>query len=115
LDSTNVIDRPAATGIADLALDHQQFLGSSLAEIAAEKAGIAKPAVPLVSLAQPPEAEEAIARIAAERGAPLLLMGRDWTLDPDINSIHSRPNHRPNPIPTCSIIPMPVKVPLPPT
>src|SRR4030095_15470315 len=48
LDATNVIERPLVTGIAALGIDHQQFLGASLAEIAAEKAGIAKPGVPLV-------------------------------------------------------------------
>ena len=81
LDATNVIDRPVVCGIASVALDHQQFLGTTLAAIAAEKAGIAKPGVPLVSVAQPAEAEEAIAAAAAERGAPLLLEGRDWALD----------------------------------
>ena len=81
LDATNVVARPAVTGIASVGLDHQQFLGTTLAAIAAEKAGIAKPGVPLVSVAQPAEAEEAIAAAAAERGAPLLLEGRDWALD----------------------------------
>jgi len=84
LDATNVIERPIATGIAAVGIDHQQFLGSSLAEIGAEKAGIAKHGVPLVVLAQPPEAEAAIERIALERGAPMLLEGRDWALDPTL-------------------------------
>jgi dihydrofolate synthase/folylpolyglutamate synthase len=81
LDATNVIDRPLVTGIASIGMDHQQFLGHTLGEIAGEKAAIAKPGVPLVSLAQPAEAEAAIARVAAERGAPLLLEGRDWHVD----------------------------------
>ena len=84
LDATNVIDRPLVTGIASLALDHQQFLGSDIVSIAREKAGIAKHGVPLVSLAQPADAEAAIASVAAERGAPLLLEGRDWTVDPSL-------------------------------
>jgi dihydrofolate synthase/folylpolyglutamate synthase len=81
LDATNVIDRPLVTGIASIGMDHQQFLGHTLGEIAGEKAAIAKRGVPLVSLAQPAEAEAAIARVAAERSAPLLLEGRDWHVD----------------------------------
>jgi dihydrofolate synthase/folylpolyglutamate synthase len=81
LDATNVVDRPLVNGIASIGMDHQQFLGHTLGEIAGEKAAIAKPGVPLVSLAQPPEAEAAILRVAAERGAPLLLEGRDWHVD----------------------------------
>jgi dihydrofolate synthase/folylpolyglutamate synthase len=96
LDSTNVIDRPAVTGIASIALDHQQFLGSTLAEIAAEKAGIAKRGVPLASLAQPAEAEAAIVAVAAERGATLLLEGRDWTVDPDFKPGIAGPHQRRN-------------------
>ena len=84
LDATNVVERPLVTGIASLGLDHQQFLGSDIVSIAWEKAGIAKRGVPLVSLAQPPAAEAAIAEAAAERGTTLLLEGRDWKLDPGL-------------------------------
>ncbi|MES2119257.1 MAG: bifunctional folylpolyglutamate synthase/dihydrofolate synthase [Pseudomonadota bacterium] len=84
LDATNVVDRPLVTGIASIGIDHQAFLGETLSEIAAEKAGIAKRSVPLVSLAQPAEAEAVIERAAAEAGAPLLLEGRDWTFDPGL-------------------------------
>ena len=84
LDATNVIERPLVTGIASLGLDHEHFLGSDIVSIAREKAAIAKAGAPLVSLAQPPEAEAAIAEVAARRGAPLLLEGRDWTVDPDL-------------------------------
>ena len=86
LDATNVIERPLACGIAALGIDHQQFLGASLVEIAAEKAGIAKPGVPLVALAQQPEAEAAIQRMAEERSAPVFLEGRDWDIDPTLRS-----------------------------
>src|SRR4029078_249909 len=72
LDATNIIDRPLVCGIASVGLDHQQFLGSSLDVIAAEKAAIAKPGVPLVSLAQAPDAEQAIAAVAAQMGTQLL-------------------------------------------
>jgi len=84
LDATNVIDRPAVCGIASLGLDHQTFLGTTISEIAGEKAAIAKPGVPLVSLAQPLEAEAAIMRVAGEKSAPLLLEGRDWQADPTL-------------------------------
>ena len=86
LDATNVIAQPLACGIAALGIDHQQFLGTSLAEIAGEKAGIAKPGVPLVVLAQPAEAEAAILRAAEERGATVHLEGRDWIVDPTLRS-----------------------------
>ena len=86
LDATNVIERPLVCGIAAVGIDHQQFLGSSLAEIAGEKAGIAKAGVPLVSLAQPCDAEAAILRVAGERGAPVLLEGREWSIDPTLRS-----------------------------
>jgi dihydrofolate synthase/folylpolyglutamate synthase len=92
LDATNVVDRPAVTGIASVALDHQQFLGTTLAAIAAEKAGIARPGVPLVSVAQPSEAAAAIAAVAADRGAPLLLEGRDWALDPTLEPVLAGPH-----------------------
>ncbi|HET7708914.1 MAG TPA: folylpolyglutamate synthase/dihydrofolate synthase family protein [Sphingomicrobium sp.] len=81
LDATNVIDRPLVTGIASLGLDHQQFLGDDMRVIAGEKSGIARPGVPLVCLAQDPEAEAEIIRIAGNRGAPLRLEGRDWLHD----------------------------------
>jgi len=84
LDATNVIERPLVTGIASLGLDHEHFLGSDIVSIAREKAGIAKRGVPLVSLAQLPEAEAVITEVAAGRGAPLLLEKRDWTIDPDL-------------------------------
>ena len=84
LDATNIVEHPLVTGIASLGLDHQQFLGSDIVSIAREKASIAKPGVPLVSLAQSAEAEAAIADVAAERDAPLLLEGRDWALDPQM-------------------------------
>src|SRR6476619_8120335 len=53
LDATNVIADPAATGIAQLGIDHQAFLGDTILQIAREKAGIAKPGRPLVVLDYP--------------------------------------------------------------
>ena len=84
LDATNVIENPLVCGIASIGFDHQQFLGSTLAGIAAEKAAIAKPGVPIVSLAQQSEAEQSIAAVAEAVGARLLLEARDWNLDPTL-------------------------------
>ncbi len=81
LDATNVVAHPLVCGIANIGIDHERFLGDRIEGIAAEKAGIAKSGVPLVTLAQLPAVESAIARVAAGNGAPLLLQSRDWTFD----------------------------------
>ena len=78
LDATNVVDRPAATVITPVSIDHQQYLGDTLAEIAFEKAGILKRGVPCVVGPQPEEAMEAITRQAERIGAPLLAHGQHW-------------------------------------
>lgn len=78
LDATNIVERPLITAIANLALDHQQFLGHGLTDIAAEKAGIAKAGIPLVTQLYPPEVGSEVARIAGEHGAPLLARGGAW-------------------------------------
>jgi dihydrofolate synthase/folylpolyglutamate synthase len=78
LDATNIVERPCVTAIAGLGLDHQQFLGRRLADIAGEKAGIAKAGVPLVTQAYPRSASERIARIAADAGAHWLPRGGAW-------------------------------------
>ncbi|REK09925.1 MAG: bifunctional folylpolyglutamate synthase/dihydrofolate synthase [Planctomycetota bacterium] len=77
LDSTNVC-RPLVSVITSISLDHTQQLGSTLAAIAAEKAGIIKPGVPVVSGVQAPEPRDVIAKIAAERGCLLVEFGRDF-------------------------------------
>lgn len=71
LDATNVLS-PSVTAITSIGHDHQQYLGSTLAEIAAEKAGIIKPGVPVVLGALPREANAVIERMAHERGAPII-------------------------------------------
>ena len=65
LDATNVVARPALTILTPIALDHQAFLGETLAAIAAEKAGILKPGTPCVSARQPDEAASVIRRVLA--------------------------------------------------
>ncbi|WP_066795348.1 bifunctional folylpolyglutamate synthase/dihydrofolate synthase [Sphingomonas soli] len=78
LDATNVIQRPAVTGIAQLGVDHQSFLGDTAEAIAAEKAGIAKPDVPLVTMAYPDPIALTVAAIAATGGAPVQAAGDAW-------------------------------------
>jgi dihydrofolate synthase/folylpolyglutamate synthase len=75
LDATNVV-KPAATVITNIGLDHTQILGDTHALIAAEKAGIIKPGIPLFTAANHPEAFAVIERIARERSAPLARVKR---------------------------------------
>ena len=70
-DATNVIT-PAVCAITTIGMDHQQHLGSTLASIAFEKAGIIKPGVPVVVGEVAPEAMAVIRQVAEERGAPLI-------------------------------------------
>ena len=77
-DATNVIDRPAATAITPVSLDHQQFLGDTVAKIAFEKAGILKPGVPAVTAPQTSDAAAVIAARARDIGAPLYRCGEEW-------------------------------------
>ena len=78
LDSTNIIERPLVTAIASLGLDHQQFLGRRMADIAAEKAGIARANVPLVTQLYPPGIAKLIGGIAKDVGARWLPRGGQW-------------------------------------
>ncbi|HJZ70274.1 MAG TPA: folylpolyglutamate synthase/dihydrofolate synthase family protein [Vicinamibacterales bacterium] len=71
LDATNVVT-PIATAITSIAFDHQKYLGDTLREIAAEKAGIIKPDVPVVLGPVAAEARVTIERIAAARGAAVI-------------------------------------------
>ncbi len=78
LDATNVVDRPELTVITPVSIDHQQFLGETLAEIAFEKAGILKSGVTSIVGPQAPEAMAVIEDRAAEVGAPLIVAGQDY-------------------------------------
>ena len=93
LDSTNVIDHPAVTGIASLALDHQHFLGNKLPDIAAEKAGIAKAGVPLVTQLYPPPISSRIWQVAKDKGALWLPRGTRWDAAVRRGRIHYRDAH----------------------
>ena len=79
LDSTNVVS-PVLTAIVSIAFDHQAQLGNTIESIAAEKAGIVKPGVPMVCGPVPAEALAVIAAICAERGAPLIRTEEDEAL-----------------------------------
>lgn len=70
LDATNVVD-PEVAAITNVALDHAQYLGPDLPAIAAEKAGIIKPGVPLVTAAAEPEVLAVLEARCADAGAPL--------------------------------------------
>lgn len=77
LDSTNIC-LPAVSVITSISLDHTRQLGNTLAAIAAEKAGIVKPGVPVVSGVTETEPREVIASIARERSCRLVQRGRDF-------------------------------------
>lgn len=82
LDATNVVD-PVLTVITPVSVDHQQYLGDTLAEIAGEKAGIIKRLVPCVVGPQEEAALEVIEDRAAKLGAPLLAHGQQWHVGPE--------------------------------
>lgn len=78
LDATNVIAEPIVTGIAQLGVDHQRFLGDTIEQIAGEKAGIAKPHVPLVTMRYPPAVAARVMAVARSAGAPVAPEGERW-------------------------------------
>jgi dihydrofolate synthase/folylpolyglutamate synthase len=85
-DATNVLEHPAACGVASLGIDHEAFLlrpeegtpSDPLARIAFEKASIAKPGVPLVTQAYPRVVANSVARTAAAHRAELFMRGQAW-------------------------------------
>ncbi|MBP9183863.1 MAG: bifunctional folylpolyglutamate synthase/dihydrofolate synthase [Fuscovulum sp.] len=79
LDATNVVEKPALTIITPVSLDHEAYLGDTVAKIAGEKAGILKRGVPCVVGPQHPDGLAAIEDRAARLGAPLWVFGQHWT------------------------------------
>ena len=79
LDATNIVT-PRASVITNIQFDHQKWLGNTLEEIAAEKAGIIKPGVPVITATDAPEALEVIARTARDNDAPLIKVGQASSL-----------------------------------
>jgi len=100
-DATNVLERPAACGIASLGIDHERFLlvpeqgapEKPLARIAFEKAGIAKSGAPLVTLSYPQDPKVEIARVARSTGAPLAMRGQAWEADVTDHGVEYRDRH----------------------
>jgi dihydrofolate synthase/folylpolyglutamate synthase len=78
LDSTNVVETPFACVITPIGIDHVEFLGNSLIQIAGEKAGIIKRGVPVISAEQLPEAQAVIEQRAKQMRSPLHAAGQDW-------------------------------------
>ena len=77
-DATNMVDRPAAAAITPISFDHMDYLGDTLAKIAAEKAEIMKPGRPAVIGPQPPEAARVFDAKASAIGAPIFRADREW-------------------------------------
>ncbi|MFZ1470318.1 MAG: folylpolyglutamate synthase/dihydrofolate synthase family protein [Paracoccaceae bacterium] len=78
LDATNVVERPALSIITPVSLDHEAYLGDTLAKIATEKAGIIKRGVPVIVGPQHPDGLEVIEAVAARLVAPVLAYGQHW-------------------------------------
>ena len=77
LDATNVIT-PLVSVITNIGIEHTEYLGTTLAEIAAEKAGIIKPGIPVVTAEGQPEAAAVIERTAAVKGARVIRLEREF-------------------------------------
>lgn len=81
LDATNVVDQPLLTAITPVSLDHQHYLGDTVAEIAFEKAGILKAGVPAVIGRQDDIGGGVIAARAHEIASPLHRLGHEWHVE----------------------------------
>ena len=82
-DATNVISQPAACAITSISLDHREMLGDTLELIAAEKAGIMKPGVPVAIGAQPDAVTAVLLDQARRVGARVWLRDHDWGVTPE--------------------------------
>src|SRR5262245_23945559 len=78
LDATNVIERPLASVVTPVSMDHIEFLGDTLEKIAAEKAGIFRAGVPAVIAPQSDAASTVLERQAEKIRAPLHVAGQHW-------------------------------------
>ena len=82
-DSTNIIPEPLCSIITPIARDHEQFLGTTLPEIASAKAGIIKSGCPAVCATQPDDVMEVLREYAAQTGSgPLISEGKDFSTHP---------------------------------
>ena len=87
LDATNVLN-PDASVITRIGLEHTNYLGSTIADIAREKAGIIKPGVPVVTCERSPEALAVIRTTCNKKGSRLVRIGEDF----DVGEIHESLN-----------------------
>ncbi|MDA8234567.1 MAG: bifunctional folylpolyglutamate synthase/dihydrofolate synthase [Clostridia bacterium] len=99
IDSTNVVT-PLVSIITNVAMDHMDYLGDTIEEIATVKAGIIKPGIPVVTATEKPEVLEIIAQTAAQKDSRLVVVGRDvtWqdkggTLDGQVLDVHGLNAH----------------------
>ncbi len=81
LDSTNVT-APVVSVITSIGYDHKEHLGTTLAEIAGEKAGIIRPSAVVVSAPQRPAVQKVLKRVSREKHAALLILGTDFHVKP---------------------------------
>jgi dihydrofolate synthase/folylpolyglutamate synthase len=77
LDATNVVT-PLVSVITNVSMDHEQYLGNTLAAVAYEKAGVIKPGVPVVAGVSADESLAVVEEVCRERKAPLFLLGREF-------------------------------------
>jgi dihydrofolate synthase/folylpolyglutamate synthase len=94
LDATNIV-APLASVITNIQFDHQQWLGDTLGKIAAEKAGIVKPGVPVITATDEPEALKVIEEVARKQNAPLEIVRTNrlaGTLAPPLLGEHQKLN-----------------------
>ncbi|PLX38100.1 MAG: bifunctional folylpolyglutamate synthase/dihydrofolate synthase [Hyphomicrobiales bacterium] len=80
LDATNVVDTPLASVITSISLDHEMYLGTTLAEIAGEKAGIIKKGVPVITAPQHGVVADVLDAAAARLDAPIFAGGEAWSV-----------------------------------
>ena len=93
LDATNVVKAPALTIITPVSIDHTQYLGETLPEIAGEKAGILKRRVPVVIARQQDAALAVIEDRAARLGAPVIAYGQQWHAAPEADGMIFQDDH----------------------
>jgi dihydrofolate synthase/folylpolyglutamate synthase len=86
LDATNIVT-PLASVITNIQFDHQQWLGETLPDIAAEKAGIIKPGVPVVTATSEPDALKVLRETARQLEAPLTTVSQTDTSIPPLDTI----------------------------
>lgn len=87
-DATNIVERPVATGITTLAIDHVFALGHTVDKIAWHKAGIMKPGSAAFTIEQVPEAADVLQKRAQEKAVPLQVLD----IDPRLSGVHVRPD-----------------------